>query len=100
MAFVSGFATAATDHEVLLSQVKVPVLFTHHFHEIHASTGTLMGAISDMQVKRVEELVTGTGNTFTYKAFPRMPQSLHSHSPEVYAATISEWIEETLPNMP
>jgi pimeloyl-ACP methyl ester carboxylesterase len=92
-AFASGFATAATDHEVMLAQVKVPVLFTHHFHRVDETTGTLMGAISDLQVNRVEQLVSGAGNSFTYESFPRMPHSMHGHAPDTYATTVTEWVD-------
>jgi hypothetical protein len=56
-AFVSGSATASCDHENLLAHVKVPVLFTHHYHEEHPSTGGFTGAITDAQVRRAETLV-------------------------------------------
>ncbi len=92
-AFVSGIATASSDHATLLAQVTVPVLFTHHFHMVDPSTGTLVGAISDLQVKRVEQLVTGTGNGFTYKSFPTMPHSMHGYAPDVYATTLIEWVD-------
>lgn len=95
-AFVSGAATAATDHAVMLAQVKVSVLFTHHFHLVDDTTGTVIGALSDLQVRRVEQLVAGTGNTFTYRSFPQMPHSMHGHAPAVYAATITDWVDALL----
>jgi len=90
-AFVSGAATAATDHETMLSQVKVPVLFTHHFHAVDEATGTLLGAISDQQVDRVRQLVTGAGQQFTYHSFPDSPHSLHGAAPELYTRTLIDW---------
>jgi pimeloyl-ACP methyl ester carboxylesterase len=90
-AFVSGSATASCDHENMLAHVKVPVLFTHHFHQVDEATGTVMGAISDLQVRRVEELVTAAGQQFTYREFPEMPHSMHGHDPETYARTVIEW---------
>jgi pimeloyl-ACP methyl ester carboxylesterase len=92
-AFVSGAATATSDHAVMLGQVKVPVLFTHHFHRVDKSTGTVMGAISDLQVRRVEELVTGAGNSYTYRSYPQMPHSMHGHAPDEYARAVSEWVD-------
>ena len=92
-AFVSGAATASSDHAVLLAQVKVPVLFTHHFHVVDESTGNLMGAISDLQVHRVEELITGAGNSFTYKSYPKMPHSMHGYAPAEYAQTVTNWAD-------
>ncbi|MGW1564082.1 alpha/beta fold hydrolase [Streptomyces sp. NPDC002144] len=90
-AFASGSATASCDHENMLAHVKVPVLFTHHFHQVDETTGTLMGALSDLQVRRVEELVTAAGQRFTYRAFPEMPHSMHGHDPKTYARTVVEW---------
>jgi len=46
---VTGFATTSCDHASMLSNVKVPVLFTHHFHQVDENSGTLMGAISDLK---------------------------------------------------
>jgi pimeloyl-ACP methyl ester carboxylesterase len=91
-AFVSGRATLNCDHENMLSRVKVPVLFTHHFHVVDADTGNLMGAISDQQIDRARQLVEATGNTFTYRSFPSMPHSMHGHDPATYVATIREWL--------
>jgi len=71
----------------------VPVLFTHHFHLVDPANGTVMGAISDLQVQQVEALVTGAGNSFTYKSFPTMPHSMHGYAPDVYATTLIEWVD-------
>jgi len=90
-AFVSGRATASCDHEAMLTHVQVPVLFTHHFHQLDPLTGALMGAISDLQVARVEQLVTTAGQPFTYRPFPGMPHSMHGHDPKLYADTLTEW---------
>jgi pimeloyl-ACP methyl ester carboxylesterase len=90
-AFVSGSATASCDHENMVSHVKVPVLFTHHFHQVDEATGTLTGALSDLQARRAGELVTAAGQQFTYRSFPQMPHSMHEHAPDVYARTLIDW---------
>jgi hypothetical protein len=64
-AFASGRATLDCDHETMLSRVKVPVLFTHHFHHVDPDTGNLLGALTDLQVRRVRQLIEATGNSFT-----------------------------------
>ena len=92
-AFVSGAATASSDHAAMLAQVKVPVLFTHHFHTIDESTGDLVGAISDVQVRHVHQLVANTGNRFQYESFPEMPHSMHGFAPDLYADTVTAWAE-------
>jgi len=91
-AFASGRASATCDHENMLEHVTVPVLFTHHFHHIDPDTGNLLGAISDLQVNRVRQLVEGAGQSFTYRSFPTMPHSMHGHDPAAYVATVTEWL--------
>ncbi len=95
--FVSGLATAGCDHATMLANVRVPVLFTHHFHERDEESGMELGALSDFQANRVRELVTGAGQDFTYQSFPGMPHSMHLHQPELYARTVIDWVE-TLPD--
>lgn len=90
-AFVSGTATASCDHANMVSHVKVPVLFTHHFHREDPSTGGIAGAISDFQVNRVRELVTEAGQPFTYRSFPEMPHSMHEADPNLFAKTLLDW---------
>jgi pimeloyl-ACP methyl ester carboxylesterase len=91
-AFASGRATASCDHANMLSHVTVPVLFTHHFHHIDPDTGNLLGALSDLQLNRVRELVESTGNSFTYRSFPAMPHAMHEHDPKTYVATVTDWL--------
>lgn len=91
-AFVSGRVALTCDHEAMLRQVKVPVLFTHHFHVEDPGTGNLLGAISDHQVNHVRTLVEGAGNSFTLREFPEMPHSMHGAAPATYVATLTEWL--------
>jgi hypothetical protein len=77
----------------MLRAVKVPVLFTHHFHMVDEKTDALLGAISDLQVARVRELVTGAGQPFEYVSLPQMPHSLHGADPQLYLDTLLGWSE-------
>ena len=77
----------------MLRQVKVPVLFTHHFHHVDPDTGNLVGALTDQQAHRVRQLVEGAGNSFTYRAFPDMPHSMHGYDPATYVATVTAWLD-------
>jgi hypothetical protein len=61
------------------------------FTSRHLAIGELMGAISDLQVQRVQELVTDAGQAFTYQSFPQMPHSMHGYDPELYAKTVIQW---------
>lgn len=90
-AFWTGSATAGCDHERLLASVRVPVLFTHHFRQVDAATGTLMGAVSELQAARAKALVEAAGQPFEYRSFPEMPHSMHGADPELYARTVIEW---------
>ncbi len=90
-AFWTGTMAASCNHERMLASVKVPVLFTHHFHMIDETTGTLMGALSDLQLERVRQLVTAAGNTFEYVSLPATPHSLHGQDPHLYTDTLVGW---------
>ena len=68
------------------------MLFTHHFRMVDEASGALMGAISDLQVARVRELVTEAGNAFEYLSFPEMGHSMHGQDPQRYVDTLSEWV--------
>ncbi|MCV7088903.1 alpha/beta fold hydrolase [Mycobacterium interjectum] len=91
-AFFSGRVALNCDHESMLTHVKVPVLFTHHFHFEDPQTGNLLGAISDRQVQHVRRLVESTGNSFTLRTFPEMPHAMHSADPQTYVATVTDWL--------
>ena len=90
-AFISGRATASSEHANMISNVKVPVLFTHHFHQVDENSGAVVGALSDLQARRVQELVTAAGQDITYLSFPKMPHAMHTHDPALYADTVSKW---------
>jgi pimeloyl-ACP methyl ester carboxylesterase len=90
-AFWTGSFYATCDHEQMLASVKVPVLFTHHFRMIDETSGALMGAISDLQIDRVRELVTSAGNRFDYLSLPTTPHSFHGHDPTRYVETLADW---------
>jgi pimeloyl-ACP methyl ester carboxylesterase len=91
-AFVSGRVGLNCDHAAMLTQVKVPVLFTHHFRYRDPATGNLLGASSDEQARHVRRLVEAAGNSFTYRSFPDMPHSMHGADPQTFAATVTEWL--------
>ena len=90
-AFWSGAFYGSCDHERMLSAVKVPVLFTHHFRMIDEPTGALLGATTDLQVDRVRQLVTAAGQPFEYVDLPETPHSLHGTDPKRYVDTLVGW---------
>jgi pimeloyl-ACP methyl ester carboxylesterase len=90
-AFWSGTVAASCDHARMLAGVRTPVLFTHHFRKIDEASGTLMGAISDLQAARVRELVAAAGQPLSYQSFPAMAHSMHGQDPALFARTVTEW---------
>lgn len=90
-AFFTGTATVACDHARMLSSVRVPVLLTHHYRDADPDTGSLMGALSDLQVLRANELVTGAGQPFQTLELPGMAHQMHQQDPELFTRTVVEW---------
>jgi hypothetical protein len=50
-----------------------------------------MGAASDVQAKRVCELVKLAGQPIDYRSFPTMPHSMHGEAPKQYADLVIEF---------
>jgi hypothetical protein len=90
-AFWTGSVAASCDHQRMLSSVKCPVLFTHHFRMVDES-GHLLGAISDVQARRVQAIVEAAGQPFVYQSFPTMGHSMHGQDPALFAKTLIEWV--------
>jgi pimeloyl-ACP methyl ester carboxylesterase len=90
-AFWSGTVAASCDHARMLASVKVPVLLTHHFRTINEQTGTLLGALSDLQANRVRDLLSGAGVCVDYLSFPQMGHSMHGQDPALFAKTVVDW---------
>ncbi|MDT0465387.1 alpha/beta fold hydrolase [Streptomyces gibsoniae] len=90
-AFCTGSATASCDHARMLAAVKAPVMFAHHYRTVDEETGTLLGAVSDLQARHVRELITQTGQRFDYASFPEAGHNMHSSGPQLYADTLRDW---------
>jgi hypothetical protein len=69
----------------------VPVLLTQHFHQVDEATGTLVGAMSDLQASRAAELVTVAGQDLTFRSFPDMPHAMHRYQPALFTGTVVDW---------
>ena len=95
-AFWTGSVAASCDHDQLLRHVKVPVLFTHHFRQVDATTGLLMGASSDVQAARVQELLAAAGVPVDYRSFETMGHSMHGQDAQLFVDTLLDWTA-TLP---
>jgi pimeloyl-ACP methyl ester carboxylesterase len=92
-AFWTGSVSASCDHARMLSNVKVPILFTHHFRTIEEKSGFLIGALSDLQVARAKELVTSAGQSFEYHSFPEMGHSMHGEDQKLFADLLIDWAQ-------
>lgn len=90
-AFATGAVTAGCDHDRMLRSVKVPVLFTHHFHLVDETSGALMGASSDLQVERVRARVEEAGNRFDLVSLPTATHAYHQEDPRAYADIVTTW---------
>lgn len=90
-AFWEGTVYASCEHAQMLKSVKCPVLYTHHFRYVDENRGYLIGAASDLQARRVCELVTLAGQEIDYRSFPRMPHSMHSEDPKQFADLLFEF---------
>ncbi len=90
-AFWTGAVGASCDHATMLSNVKVPVLLTHHFH-MEDPSGTLMGALSDLCAAKAQELIAGAGQPVNYQSFPAMGHFMHAIDPPLFAKTIIDWV--------
>lgn len=92
-AFVEGTVARSCPHDQMLAQVKTPVLLTHHSRRIDEKTGDLIGAISDFQVTKVRELVTGAGQTFDYVSLPDAAHAMHAADPPLFAKVVGDWVK-------
>ena len=50
-----------------------------------------MGASSDLQARRVCEIVREAGQPVDYRSLPEMGHSLHGQDPEQFADSLVEW---------
>jgi pimeloyl-ACP methyl ester carboxylesterase len=75
----------------MLASVKCPVLYTHHFRYVDETDGHLMGAASDLQAKRVCELVRLAGQKIDYRSFPQMGHYMHVEAPKQFAELLVEF---------
>jgi pimeloyl-ACP methyl ester carboxylesterase len=95
-AFWTGTVAASCDHERMLRSVKVSsVLLTHHRRIVDDATGFLLGAMSDQQAQRVQQLLTGASVAVDYRSFPDVGHSMHGERPDLYVDTLLDWVGKT-----
>ncbi len=96
-AFSQGTVALNCPHHRMLAQVRTPMLLTHHMRMIDPATGALFGAISDFQVEKVRELVTGAGQAFELVSAPDAAHSMHAADPPRFATILSAWAQALPP---
>jgi pimeloyl-ACP methyl ester carboxylesterase len=80
-------------HDFLLSQVKTPVLLTHHGHQVLPDTGELIGAMSSLQAEKAREILSGTGVPLEFQSLPDAPHVLHEADPLRFTKILSDWAQ-------
>jgi pimeloyl-ACP methyl ester carboxylesterase len=94
--FFEGSVALSCPHDVMLQQVKTPVLVTHHFHVVDPDSDELLGALSDEQAERALELMRLAGVPVTYESLPDALHMMHTFDPERYVRVLRSWVS-TLP---
>jgi pimeloyl-ACP methyl ester carboxylesterase len=90
--FWTGTVGASCDHERMLRSVKSPsVLLTHHMRMVDDASGFLLGAMTDQQAQRVQDLLAEAGSAVDYRSFPEVGHSMHGDRPELYSETLLDW---------
>ena len=90
-AFWEGTVARSAPHEMLLSQVKVPVLLTHHARFVNPETGHLFGAMADLQAAIAQDILRQAGVAVTYASLPDAAHAMHAAQPERFAALVTDW---------
>jgi pimeloyl-ACP methyl ester carboxylesterase len=89
--FFEGTAGLHCAHDRMLSQVKCPVLLTHHAHATDPRTGDFVGALSDLQAEQAQAIIRAAGVPVDYQSFPDAAHAMHTAEPARYAAALTEW---------
>jgi len=95
-ATVNGLLSASCDHAQMLSNVKSPVLYTLHSTLLAMMTGSSKKAVLDDMIARIESLIKGAGQPFTFLSFPKKGHLMHAEDPKLYVRTLMDWAK-TLP---
>ena len=75
----------------MLRNVKVPVLLTHHFRMVDEVTGDLIGAMTDHQARRVQDILAAANVSVEYRSFPTVGHAMHDENPQLYVDTVLDW---------
>lgn len=90
-AFWEGTVALNCPHERMLSQVKTPVLLTHHTRGIDPETGDRLGALSDEQAAQARRLMQSAGVKVDYVSVPDALHVMHQLDPARYVKIFTQW---------
>lgn len=89
--FFEGTVGLHCPHDRMLSQVKTPVLITHHAHSTDAETGEQIGALSDLQAERAQAIMSTAGVPVEYQSYPDAAHAMHTTEPARYTEILTAW---------
>ncbi|MFG1922203.1 alpha/beta fold hydrolase [Cryptosporangium sp. NPDC048952] len=89
--FYEGTVALHCPHELMLTQVKSPILVTHHARSIDPVSGSLIGALSDEQAGQARRLIASAGVRVDYESVPDALHMMHQFEPARYAKILSGW---------
>lgn len=95
-AFWEGTVGLNCPHERMLTQVRTPVLLTHHMRGIAPETGDRLGALSDEQAAQARLLMESAGVKVGYESVPDASHTMHQSDPARYVRIFTRWAA-TLP---
>ncbi|MEU8709975.1 alpha/beta hydrolase [Streptomyces sp. NPDC048565] len=90
-AFWEGTVGLNCPHEHMLSQVKTPVLLTHHTRGTDPETGGRLGALSDEQAAQARRLMESAKAKVDYESLPDAPHVMHQLDPGRYVKIFTQW---------
>ncbi|SFP70333.1 alpha/beta fold hydrolase [Actinomadura madurae] len=91
-AFYEGTVAVNCPHDIMLRQVKTPVLITHHQRHEDPETGVLSpGALSVAQAMKAKELIESAGRRCDYQDHPTALHMMHQFDPELFTKVVVEW---------
>ncbi len=93
-AFWEGTVAKNCPHEMLLTQVKTPILLTHHFRMINPDNGALLGAMSDLQAAKAQELMSQAGAAVEYASLPDAAHAMHNADPKRFTDVVTKWAKQ------
>lgn len=93
-AFWEGTVAKSCPHDALLAQVKTPILLTHHARIVFPDSGHLMGAMSDVQAAKAQEIMSGAGVKVDYVSLPDAAHAMHASDPKRFAEVVGGWAKK------